>query len=166
MSLHELQVERHEHPLDLVERLATLNDWSFDRAAEDEIAIAITGAWTEYNVAFTWLEDMEAVHVACAFPLKAPERRKAELLQLIALANEQLWLGHFDLWPSENVIMFRHSLLLSGGMAPSITQCERALQLAVEACEKYYQAFQFTVWAGQSARDAMNAAMFTTMGEA
>jgi hypothetical protein len=166
MIVEEVTSERSEHPLDLVERLATLNDWSFDRDAEDEIAIAITGGWTEYNVAFTWLEDVEALHVACAFNLKAPERRRQELLNLIALANEQLWLGHFDLWPSENVVMFRHSLLLAGGMEPSISQCERLVQLAVEACEKYYQAFQFTVWAGKSAREALESAMFATAGEA
>ena len=35
--------ERPEHPVDVVERLAALNDWAFDRADEDEISILVGG---------------------------------------------------------------------------------------------------------------------------
>ena len=37
---------------------------------------------------------------------------------------------------------------------------------AIHACERYYPAFQFVVWAGKSASEAMSAAMFDTEGEA
>jgi hypothetical protein len=37
---------------------------------------------------------------------------------------------------------------------------------AIHACERYYPAFQFVVWAGKSASEAMSAAMFDTAGEA
>jgi len=37
---------------------------------------------------------------------------------------------------------------------------------AIQACERYYPAFQFVVWAGKSAAEAMSAAMFDTEGEA
>jgi len=166
MSITDVDIERAEHPVDLVERIAALNEWAFDRAGEDEISIAVTGSWTEYHVAFTWLEDMEALHVACAFDLKVPERRRSEVLQLIAMANEQLWIGHFDLWNSESVVMFRHSLLLAGGVDATSQQCEVILNLAIQACERYFQAFQFVVWAGKSAREALDTAMFETEGEA
>ena len=36
-------VDRPEHPVDVVERLAALNDWAFDRADEDEISILVAG---------------------------------------------------------------------------------------------------------------------------
>jgi hypothetical protein len=36
----------------------------------------------------------------------------------------------------------------------------------MEACDRYYQAFQFVVWAGKSAREAMDSALFETAGEA
>ena len=39
--------DRAEHPVDVVERLAALNDWAFDRADEDEISILVSGAWTQ-----------------------------------------------------------------------------------------------------------------------
>src|ERR1044072_8164740 len=89
--------DRNEHPLDVVERLASLRDWIFDRAETDEMSITSPGRWTDYHVAFTWIEDVEALHVACAFDLKVPERQRTEVLRLIAMINEQLWIGHFDL---------------------------------------------------------------------
>jgi len=158
--------ERAEHPLDVVERLAHIRDLSFDRAHENEISVSVTGSWTDYHIAFTWLEDMEALHCACAFDLKVPSRKRADVLELVALINEQLWVGHFDLWPSEEVVMFRHSLLLVGGAEPSGRQCETLLSVALEACDRYYQAFQFVLWAGKTPREAMEGAMFETVGEA
>jgi hypothetical protein len=166
MSLSHHEAERAEHPVDIVERLAASNEWSFDRGDQDEISISVAGGWTDYRIAFTWLSDVEALHVACAFDLKVGDRRRSEVRALIALINEQLWVGHFDLWTSDDVVMFRHAMLLAGGVEPNILQCESALQLAVGACERYYQAFQFVVWASKSAREALDGALFETVGEA
>ena len=88
------------------------------------------------------------------------------MLQLISLINEQLWLGHFGLWEKEGVVIFRHALLLTGGIEPSRIQCEGVLQAAIGACERYYQAFQFVIWAGRTAREALETALFETAGEA
>ena len=41
-----------------------------------------------------------------------------------------------------------------------------ALGCALDACERYFPAFQIVVWAGKSAREAMESAMFETSGEA
>jgi hypothetical protein len=166
MTHLQLETDRSEHPLDVVERLASLRDWIFDRAETDEMSIAVTGRWTEYHVAFTWIDDMEALHVACAFDLRVPERRRSEILQLVSRVNEQLWVGHFDLWSGENVLMYRNSLLLAGGAEPSHAQCETMLRASVEACERYFQAFQFVIWAGKSAQEALESVLFETEGEA
>jgi hypothetical protein len=164
-QLH-IETDRAEHPLDVVERLAAIRDWIFDRADADEMSVAVSGHWAEYQVAFTWIEDVEAIHLACAFDLKVPDRRHTEILQLVALVNEQLWVGHFDLWSSENVVMFRHALLLTGGVEPTHAQCETLLKAAVDACERYFQAFQFVLWAGKTAREALDSVLFETEGEA
>jgi hypothetical protein len=166
MSLIEYTGERQLNPVDVVERVAALNEWSFERAGDDEITISITGRWTGYQVAFTWMDDIEALHLACAFDLKVPERRRAEVLALISQVNEQMWVGHFDLWSQDGVVMFRHALVLAGGVEASGRQCEVLLDAAIDACERYYQAFQFVVWADTGAREAMDAAVFETHGEA
>ena len=161
-----LAADRPEHPVDVVERLAALNDWAFDRADEDEISILVAGAWTQYEVAFTWLPDIESLHVACSFDLKIPSRRRAEISTLAQMINEQLWIGHFDLWSKEDIVMFRHSLVLAGGAQANDAQCGAVVHEALKACENYYQAFQFVLWAGKSAREALELAMFETQGNA
>jgi len=166
MSLSEFQSERDEHPVDKIERIAALNEWAFDREGMDEISISVSGKWTDYHVAFTWLNDIEGLHIAAAFDLNVPERRRAEILRLVSHINEQLWIGHFDHWEKENVVMFRHTLVLAGGAEASAAQCESMLLCATENCERYYQAFQFVVWAGKTAGEALEAAMFETAGEA
>ena len=103
------------NPLDVVERLATGNEWSFERASDDEITILVAGKWTDYQVSYTWMGDIEALHLACAFDLRVPERRRAEVQALVSLVNERLWIGHFDLWTGEGMLMFRHALLVPGG---------------------------------------------------
>jgi hypothetical protein len=167
MSLIDIEsTDRQVNPVDLVENLASLNEWSFDRSGDDEITLSVTGRWSDYHASFTWMDDIESLHLACAFDLKVPDRRRAEVKELIQLANEQLWLGHFDLWSQEGVVMFRHALLLAGGAEASGRQCEAQLDAAMEACDRYYQAFQFVVWAGKTAREAMDQALFETAGEA
>lgn len=166
MSLIDISEERQSNPVDVVEHIAALNDWSFERAGDDEITIAVSGAWAEYQVSFSWMEDREAIHLACAFDLKVPENRKLEVMWLLSAVNEQLWIGHFDLWSAEGVVMYRQAMLLSGGAEPNSQQVERLLATALEACERYFQAFQFVVWAGSSAAEALESVLFETAGEA
>ncbi len=166
MSLIDLTEQPRVNPLEVVERLAASNDWSFERAGDDEITILVTGKWSDYQVSFTWMYDIEALHLACAFELKVPERSRAEVQQLISLINEQMWVGHFDLWLQDGIVMYRHALVLAGGVEASGRQCEALLSTALDSCERYFPAFQFVVWAGKPAREALDAAMFDTAGEA
>jgi hypothetical protein len=156
---------RMTNPIDLTERLASVNDWPFERSTEDELTLAIAGTWSDYHVSLNWHEDLESLHIACAFDLKVPPARTAEVYRLLARINEQLWIGHFDLWAGEGVLLYRHSLMLNGA-EPTQRQCEALLQAALESSERYYQAFQFVVWAGKRAEDAMATAMFETEGQA
>ena len=166
MSLIDFQAERHSNPVDTIERIAGHRDWLFERSGENEITISIKAGLAEYHVSFAWMEEMEAVHLSCAFDLKVSETRKLEVMRLLSLVNEQMWIGHFDLWSHEALVMFRQTLLLSGGAEPTSQQIEGLLASAIEACERYYQAFQFVVWAGKPAREALDTVLFETEGEA
>ena len=166
MSLIDVGEEPHGNPLDVVERVAAANGWSFERASDEEITLLVTGKWSDYQLSYTWMFDIEALHLACAFELKVPERRHAEVQQLVSLINEQMWVGHFDLWTQDGLVMYRHALVLAGGVMASGRQCEALLATALDACERYFPAFQFVVWAGKPAREALDAAMFETQGQA
>ena len=166
MSLVEFREETRGNPLDVVERMALTNDWSFERAGEDEIAILVRGKWADYRVSYTWMDDIEALHLACAFEFKIPDHCRTEVQHLLALINEQMWIGHFDVWAKDGLVMFRHALVLAGGVTATDGQCEALLSTALDSCERHYPAFQFVVWAGKTARQALDAAMFNTVGRA
>ncbi|MEO0327375.1 MAG: YbjN domain-containing protein [Pseudomonadota bacterium] len=161
-----VEIEREIHPVDLIESIATQHKWEFERSSEDEISLSVGGNWTEYNVSLSWMEDFEALHLACAFNVKVPESRVVEVTRLLSLINEQLLIGHFDIWASEGTVMFRQTLMLNGGAVPTGEQVECLLLSALEACERYYQAFQFVIWAGNTAENAIDCALFETSGSA
>jgi hypothetical protein len=165
MASAERSHSRVNSPIDLIEQIANGNDWATERTSEDEITLIVAGQWTDYNVSLNWRGDLETLHIACAFDAKIPDNRQNEVYRLVAQINEQLWLGHFDVWIQEGLIMFRHGLMLNGALATT-GQCEALLRAALEACERYYQAFQFVVWAGKESRDALASTMFETEGRA
>ena len=160
MSPRSHSTDRTGHPLEVVEHVALRNNWSFERSVEDEIVLIISGTRTNYQVSFTWLNEIEILHVACAFEMKVPKQRLSEVQQLVVGINEQLWIGHFDVWTQDGMVMFRHALLSGDNVSISGRQCEAALGSALDTCERYYPAFQFVVWADRSAREAMDAVMF------
>jgi hypothetical protein len=165
MASAELSHSRVNSPIDLIEQIANGNDWATERSSDDEITLIVAGQWTDYNVSLNWRGDLETLHIASAFDAKIPDNRLNEVYRLVAQINEQLWLGHFDVWIQEGLIMFRQGLMLNGALATT-GQCEALLKAALEACERYYQAFQFVVWAGKDSREALASTMFETEGQA
>ena len=154
------------HPVDAIETIAGVNDWEYERDSADEIVITTRGAHTTYTVAFTWLDEISSLHVSCTFELGVPGHRHTEVTRLLRRINEQLWLGHFDMWEDDKVILYRHSHVLGATDELSHDVAQMLLQSALSNCDMYYQAFHFVVWAGQSAEQAMQATMFETVGEA
>ncbi|TPW30391.1 type III secretion system chaperone family protein [Pararhizobium mangrovi] len=166
MSPMEIEVERQANPVDMIEFVAANNDWSFERSGEDEIAMTVEGRWSDYHVSFSWMEEFEALHLACAFDIMVPKSRIDAVVHLLSQINGQVLMGHFDLWEHENVVIFRQSLLLAGGAEPTNRQVEAMLNGGLDACEAYFQAFQFVVWSGMDPKSALEAVLFETVGEA
>ena len=154
------------NPVDLVEQFVTANDWAFDRRNDEELAAEAPGQWCNYSLYFAWREDMGAIHFTCAFDMKVPEAKRSAICELLAMINEKLWLGHFGLWEDEGVPMFRHTSLLRGGGGLSSEQVEDLVDLAVSECERFYPAFQFVIWGGKSASEAVASSLLDTVGEA
>ncbi len=166
MNLHSHALAREKHPVDVIERVAHRHDWSFERTGDDEIAVSVSGGWSDYQVSFSWMEDFEALHLACAFHLAIPDHRTMEIVRLLSLINEQMLFGHFDLWRGEGAVMFRHSLLLAGGVEPTPRQVEVLFSSALDACECYFQAFRFVCVSTSTAKDALSGVLFETVGNA
>ena len=154
------------NPIDLVEEIVVSNDWAHDRASEEELVVEISGRWCDYRMYFLWQEELSALHFSCGFDMKVPKRRRGVLYELLALANERLWLGHFDLADGDDSPSFRQGVLLRGVFGASVEQIEDLVDISISECERFFPAFQLVVWAGKSAKEAIAAAMIDPVGEA
>lgn len=154
------------NPLDLVEEIVAANEWPFERPGEDEMVVEITGRWCDYRLFFVWQHEVSAMQFSCQFDMKVPGARRSATHELLAEVNSRMWLGHFDVCTEEHTPLFRQTLLLRGARAASVEQIEDLVDIAIAECERYYPAFQFVIWGGKSAQDAVSAAILDTMGEA
>ncbi|WP_221175360.1 YbjN domain-containing protein, partial [Staphylococcus aureus] len=62
MSLLEGIFDSRTNPLAVVEDIASDNNWAFERSGEDEVTIVTKGQWTDYQLSFTWMGEIEALH--------------------------------------------------------------------------------------------------------
>jgi hypothetical protein len=153
------------HPLDMLEQRVEENGWPFERSGRDEINLSVAGRWCDYHFCFSWRDELQSLHLSVNFDMRVARERRAEIAELLMSVNAQLWLGHFDLWAEDGAVLFRHVLIFPDSQV-SPAQCEALLHLAVEACEHYYPAFQFVLWGGKTAQEAMAAAVLECAGQA
>ena len=154
------------NPIDLVEEIVQANEWAHDRANDAEMVAEVSGRWCEYRMFFLWQQETSALHFSCGFDMKVPKGRKAPVYELLALVNEKLWLGHFDVASDDNSPAFRHAVLLRGALGASVEQIEDLVDIALSECERFYPAFQLVVWGGKTPDEAITAAMIDPVGEA
>ncbi len=154
------------NPLDLMEQIVGGYEWAFDRRTDTEMAAEAPGKWCDYGLYFSWSREISAMHFTCAFDLKVPTQQRRALFELLALANERLWIGHFGMDPDDGMPLFRHSVLLRGAPGASAESLEDMVDIAITECERFYPAFQFVLWGGKTPTEALEAAMLECAGEA
>ena len=158
--------EETANPLDKIELVAELHDWQAERTSDDEINIRITSRWSDLYLCLNWRQDVEGLHLACSFDMKVPAIRREEVARLVTLINEQLYFGHFDIWRQDGDLLFRDGLLLAGAGEITDAQVEALINMALSSCERYFPAFQYVIWAGKNAEEAIRNSILETAGEA
>jgi hypothetical protein len=158
--------DRSANPLDVLEQIVTANEWAFDRRSDSEMAAEAPGKWCDYGLYFSWSHEISAMHFSCTFDLKVPPGKRDRLFELLALANEKLWIGHFGLDSDDGVPVFRHAVLLRGAPGASAESLEDMVDIAITECERFFPAFQFVLWGGKSPAEALQAAILDCVGEA
>jgi hypothetical protein len=164
-SLSQSFADQSLHPLDLVEELIALRDWALERTARDELLSEIGGRWCDYHAVFNWIDEIGALQITAAFDVRTPPERRASVHELLAVLNERLGIGHFDVGTEDGLPAYRHALLLRGGSL-SAEQVEDMVDIAVHELDRFYPAFQYVVWGNQSVHAAVSSIMFDTVGEA
>ena len=152
-------------PLDVVEHVLTAENLQFDRTEDGDLAFALTGDWKDYELWFAWRPEADCLQLCLSFDLQAKAEQRAAAHELISILNQRVWLGHFEVW-EDGEIIFRHAMALMTGERPSLAQAAAMIDVAMEAADRFYPAFDFLVRGSKSATDAVAACMFETVGEA
>ena len=152
-------------PLDVVEHVLTAENLQFDRTEDGDLAFALTGDWKDYELWFAWRPEADCLQLCLSFDLQATPEQRPAAYELISILNQRVWLGHFELW-EDGEIIFRHAMALMTGERPSLAQAAAMIDVAMEAADRFYPAFDFLVRGSKSATDSIAACMFETVGEA
>ena len=169
LSEEEIQEERDDGaPIEVLEQYFEARGWACERTGEGEIVASATGSWAQYELRAVWRPEDQVLQFL-AFPdIKVSADKRPAIYETLGLINEQLWLGHFELWSGSGLIVFRYSALLDNGDgdALSFEQAEAIAEAALEECERFFPVFQFVLWGGKSPGEAIAAALIDTHGEA
>ena len=152
-----------DDPLENVELAASIQNWTFDRTG-NEVSIIANGKHNNYQLSVSLQNDSNGLNVICGFDLRFNKKNKFQILKLVSSINAQLWLGHFDVWDKEGLIVYRNSSILE--KSPNLKTIETLLNDAVSSIDLYFPAFQYILWAGKDSEEALQTVLFETRGEA
>ena len=153
-------------PIDMLAAYFEAHGWSFDQVGEDEIVASTQGSWAQYELRGIWRDEDQVLQLLALPDIRVSDEKRAAIYETLGLINEQLWLGHFELWSSSGIILFRHGALLGAGGTLTLDQAQILVETAIDECERFYPVFQFVLWGGKSPSEAISASLIETRGEA
>jgi hypothetical protein len=152
-------------PLDVVEHVLAAENLAFDRTEDGDLAFSLGGDWKDYELWFAWRPEGDCLQLCLSIDLTVARDQRAAAFELIAQLNPRVWLGHFELW-DDGEIVFRHGMALMTNEQPSLAQAAAMIDVAMEAADRFYPAFDFLAKGLKSPAEAIAACMFETVGEA
>ncbi len=163
---HEIDRQEDAAPVDMLGLLFEARGWPYEFVGDDEISGEIQGSWASYQFRCIWREEDHVLQLLCLPEVRVPDAKREAMFEVLALVNEQLWLGHFDIWSNGSVLLYRHGLMLGDDGLLSLAQAQTAVEAAVHECDRFYPAFQFILWGDKSPADALASALVDAAGEA
>ena len=153
-------------PLDVVERVLSAENLTFERTEDGDLAFALSGDWKDYELWFAWRPEADCLQLCLSLDMQADKSRRADSFELLSLINQRIWLGHFEVWADDGEVVFRHALSVPHGERPTLAQAASMIDAAMEAADRFYPAFDFLLAGGKAPDEAMAACMFETAGQA
>lgn len=153
-------------PVEMLASLFEAREWPFEFVGEDELSAEVKGSWATYQFQAIWRREDHVLQLLCLPDIRVPEAKCGEVHEALALINEQLWLGHFDVWSSGGVVLYRHGLMLGDEGMLSPSQAQAAVEMAIDECDRFYPVFQFILWGDKNPTEALAAALVDAAGEA
>ena len=109
-------------PLDVVEHVLNAENLEFDRTEDGDLAFALTGDWKDYELWFAWRPEADCLQLCLSLDLTAGKDIRTQAYELVALINQRVWLGHFEVWADDGEVVFRHAMALPTGERPTLAQ--------------------------------------------
>ncbi len=153
-------------PVDVLAALFDARGWQYEYVSDDELLGEIQGSWASYQLRGIWRPEDNVLQLLCLPDIRVPEDKRTGVFEVLALINEQLWLGHFDIWSNGGVLLYRHGLMLGSEGMLSLQMAQFAVESAVAECDRFYPAFQFVLWGDKRPKEALEAALVDAAGEA
>ena len=154
------------NPIDIVEDVIYQKKWNFSRAADHELVAEISSNWCLYRLYFNWSENISAMSFTVTFDLCFPKSKIHSAYQLLALINEKLWIGHFDITSKNGIPAFRHTVLSLSDIDLLHKKLEDLVDIGIYECEKYYPSFQQVLFEDIDPEEALKLSNFDIIGRA
>ena len=156
----------NQNPIDIIEEVIHSKKWAFSRAANHELVAEIGTNLCQYRLYFSWSEQIKAINFTVTFDLKFPKSKSKSVCEFLALVNEKLWIGHFDITSKNGIPAYRHTVFEPHGNEMFYNQLEDLVDIAIYECEKYYPAFQFLLFEENCPKEALEFCLIDVLGRA
>lgn len=132
----------YQNPIDTVESIFGQKSFEFERRNLNEIVIEVQGKWTPMLLFFAWEEQLKCLHLSCFMNIENKICDKNRTFELLALINENLWVGHFSYWAEHDAPVFKHSIIVDFQDLNFEHKLNQIIDIALNECEQLYPVFQ------------------------
>jgi hypothetical protein len=153
-------------PIDFIEDIISAQEWPYQRMSAEEMIVEIPGRWCDYRLHFFWQTDSHILHMSSYLDMQVNAQELTESYVLMALINQKLALGHFEISEDDPIPAYRYALLITEPKSLKSDYVEEIIEIALSECERFYPAFQFVILGHKSANEAISVALLDTAGEA
>ncbi len=154
------------NPIDTVESIFTRRAYELDRRSDSEVVVEVQGKWNNMLLFFAWEENMHCLHMSCLMDIQSTIEDRSKIFELLAMANEELWVGHFSYWTEQKMPVFKHALIINDNETEFERKIAQLTDIAVKECERMYPIFNVVLTKGMDPRQAMYPMTMETIGRA
>lgn len=143
--LSEQPIRLELNPIDTIETIFEKKSLSFERRTKNEVVVEVEGKWNNMLLFVAWEQSLCCLHLSCLMNINAKISDLSRVFELLALVNENLWLGHFSFWSAHKMPIFKHSVIINPNEVDFLGKIEQMMEIAVNECEQMYPVFDAVI---------------------
>ncbi len=162
----EAKTAANNNPIDVVEALLNRQAYELERRSQNEVVVEVQGRWNDMLLFFSWEESMHCLHISCLLNIEDRQKDHNKIFELLALINDDLWVGHFSYWTEQKMPVFRHAIFYNPENKDFSAQIANVMEIAVKECERMYPVFNVVMTKGMDPKQALYPMLLETLGQA